>query len=241
MSYTIAQETLGGLTVTVEYDDSGCSDNPIDDESVVKLCLAGSLSHLGNVEGTRDLERDKYNALESISELPDSLYDVYDDMTDSHVVTLNNAFDRHFLSLPVYCYQHGNIALSTGSFSCPWDSGMAGLVYMSKDDARQWYNVKRLSKRTQDKTDSILSGIVKNVGQWANGEVYGWEVVDSDGETLDSCWGYIGDSDYALSEGIDSARYHIRAIKKRRANRLKTLIRNRTPLSTRAPILATIN
>lgn len=39
-----------------------------------------------------------------------------------------------------------------------------------------------------------------------DGEVYGWTVEDADGDVLDSCWGYIGDSEYVLTEAEDVAR-----------------------------------
>lgn len=41
---------------------------------------------------------------------------------------------------------------------------------------------------------------LKTYTEWANGEVYGWVVETPAGDHLDSCWGYIGDSDYAKKE-----------------------------------------
>ena len=41
-----------------------------------------------------------------------------------------------------------------------------------------------------------------------NGEVYGFEVIDNDtGETVDSCWGFIGSEDYCESQGQEVADY----------------------------------
>ena len=41
-----------------------------------------------------------------------------------------------------------------------------------------------------------------------NGDVYGYEVIDDDtDETVESCWGFIGDSDYCKSQGQEVADY----------------------------------
>lgn len=47
---------------------------------------------------------------------------------------------------------------------------------------------------------------VETVRAYLDGEVYGWTVEDADGDVLDSCWGYIGDASYPLSEAEDLAR-----------------------------------
>lgn len=48
---------------------------------------------------------------------------------------------------------------------------------------------------------------VKALQHVVDGEVYGFTVEDGDGDVVDSCWGFIGDESYCLSEGIDSAKY----------------------------------
>lgn len=40
-----------------------------------------------------------------------------------------------------------------------------------------------------------------------DGEVYGFTVDDDAGETLDSCWGFIGDASYCMTEGKQAAAY----------------------------------
>jgi hypothetical protein len=41
------------------------------------------------------------------------------------------------ISLPVYMYDHSGITINTTGFSCPWDSGKVGVVYVYKDAALQ--------------------------------------------------------------------------------------------------------
>jgi hypothetical protein len=47
---------------------------------------------------------------------------------------------------------------------------------------------------------------IETVRAYLDGEIYGWTVEDADGDVFDSCWGYIGDASYPLSEAEDVAR-----------------------------------
>lgn len=77
-------------------------------------------------------------------------------------------------------------------------------------------------------------------GAWAFGDCYSYLIEDSDGETLDSCAGYIG-SDFeksGLAEAAQSAADSILAgAKRKREAKLKDLIRNRVPLYLRPAML----
>lgn len=45
--------------------------------------------------------------------------------------------EKHFAILPLYLYDHSGLSISTGAFSCPWDSGQVGWIHMSLEKARQ--------------------------------------------------------------------------------------------------------
>jgi hypothetical protein len=110
-------------------------------------------------------------------------------------------------AMPVYLFEHGDVALSTGDFGDPWDSGQVGWTYI-RPDAEKWEDMD---------VPAILSGFITELGKWMNGEVYGWIVekkvtgnkVYDDGVAEDeafeewveedSCWGFIG-YEYAESE-----------------------------------------
>lgn len=78
-------------------------------------------------------------------------------------------------------------------------------------------------------------------GAWAFGDCYGFSIESPDGESLDSCWGFIG-SDFeesGLAEAArDSADWIVESAAKRRAERLKELIRARVPVAYRPALLA---
>jgi len=105
------------------------------------------------------------------------------------------------LLMPVYCYKHGNIAFSTGPFSCPWDSGQAGFIYMETDTVEDEFD------GDLEKAEKCLKAEVDTFSQFANGEVYGFVVTSDeagDGTTLDSCFGFFG-SDVEENGMLDHA------------------------------------
>lgn len=115
---------------------------------------------------------------------------------------------RDNICLPVWLYDHSVTcyrAAETNPFHCPWDSGLFGFIYVSKADTRREYGVKRITAAKRAEIVECLKAEVKEYSSWANGEVYGYVVEDSGGETIDSCWGFIGDPDYAMEAGIDAA------------------------------------
>lgn len=95
-----------------------------------------------------------------------------------------------YISLSVYAYIHSGIALNTSGFSCPWDSGQCGIVCISKEKVRQIYNKKRISKKLYKQVEEILKSEIEIFSDYLNGEVYGFEICDKEGNCLDSCYGF---------------------------------------------------
>ena len=94
--------------------------------------------------------------------------------------------------LPLYLYDHSGITMKTTGFSCGWDSGQVGFIFVTKDKVRKEYNVKRISKSLLDKVESLLKSEVYTYDQYLTGDTYWFELVDENGNTLDSCGGFFG-------------------------------------------------
>ncbi|MGB9804396.1 hypothetical protein [Desulfofundulus sp.] len=97
--------------------------------------------------------------------------------------------------LPLYLYDHGGITMSTKPFSCPWDSGQVGWIYVTKEKVREELMVKRVTRDVLRRVEEILRGEVDTYDRWLRGEVYGftvYEVVDGDIVSVDSCAGFYG-------------------------------------------------
>ena len=70
--------------------------------------------------------------------------------------------------LPIYMYEHGAVAVSTKPFSCPWDSGQIGFIFVSKEKLRKEYGVKRITASLVAKAVRILEAEVQEYNQYLN-------------------------------------------------------------------------
>ena len=70
--------------------------------------------------------------------------------------------------LPIYMYDHSGIAVSTKPFSCPWDSGRIGFIFVSKAKLRKEYGVKRVTASIVAKAIRILEAEVEEYNQYLN-------------------------------------------------------------------------
>ena len=93
---------------------------------------------------------------------------------------------------PLYLYDHSGITISTSPFSCRWDSGQVGFVYITKEAMRKAYNVKRISKKLKQQAWENLAQEVKTYDQYLTGEVFWFEVLDECSNNIDYCSGFYG-------------------------------------------------
>ena len=137
--------------------------------------------------------------------------------------------------LPLFLYDHSGITMSTSSFSCPWDSGQVGYIYVTLKDVRKEYGVKRITKAIRQKATNLLISEVETFDQYLTGDVYGYMVE----ETGDSCWGYFGQEgiEQAISEAKDGIDYEIDKRKQDHYKKLKTWIKNRVPFENRKALM----
>ena len=94
--------------------------------------------------------------------------------------------------LPIYMYDHSGVALSTTPFSCGWDSGQIGWIYISKCKALEEYGGKIVTAKLKERLIKYLKNELKVYDYYLNGEVYGYVIEDENGEEVDSCTGYYG-------------------------------------------------
>jgi hypothetical protein len=164
-------------------------------------------------------------------------YQLGDPTPDSKETVDQNIREGSYLYMPVYLYDHSGITVSTEPFSCPWDSGQIGWIYVSYERIEKEYGwklyqpgeIKSLENRikaemgweviTQSRRDTLaemiqseitekaltterreqikayLKGEVRTYDQFLTGEVYGYQIIHPNGEELDSCCGYYGNSE----------------------------------------------
>ena len=122
---------------------------------------------------------------------------------------LMNKRDRNIV-LPLYLYDHGGITMSTGKFSCPWDSGQVGWIYVTREKVREEYGCKRVSKKMVERMKKYLKNEVETYDQYLMGDIYGFRITDIETEEeVDSRWGCFGD-DYCMGEAESVVNYLIK-------------------------------
>lgn len=102
-------------------------------------------------------------------------------------------FEEENIFLKIYAYVHSGISLSTsrtGQHACPFDSGLFGIIAVPKDKAKKELG----SEYSEERVLSYLECEIELLNNYYNGEVYGFIVTSPEGEEIDSCWGYHGDS-----------------------------------------------
>ena len=184
MSETIETYIHAGLTIEIETDED-CS-NPRENDNAGKLFIA---------------EGNNYIGVNELGKVFDSFEHTDWDGVDAEVLA---AFPKAEI-LPVYRYEHGGVAYNTTGFSCPWDSGRVGLVLCTYETMLHEWGKKIVTRKVREQARACMVSELEEYGSWANGDCYGYTVLDPDGEELDSCWGFIGDIDYVKSQAEASA------------------------------------
>lgn len=124
---------------------------------------------------------------------------------------------KDVIILPLYLYDHSGITMNTTGFSCPWDSGQVGWIYVEREKVRKEYGIKRVSKKAYKKAIDLMRAEVKEYDEYLRGDAVGYVVYDNNENHIDSCWGYLGDEGYKFAvkcakESVD-AKYPVKYVK----------------------------
>jgi hypothetical protein len=183
MSNTLETIKHEGLTIEIHYDENCESPREWDNLSTF------AFFHRNYKNESEEVDHNDFNG--------------WDEMRN--FIESKNGLDA--ICLPVYLYSHSGDTVSTSPFSCPWDSGQLGFAYVTREQARNDYGCKRITRSLQDQILKRIEGEVETFDDYIRGNVYGWIVLDENGEELDSCWGYLGDMDYCIQEAKHHAEY----------------------------------
>lgn len=111
---------------------------------------------------------------------------------------------------PLYLYDHSGtvyrVSQGGNPFTCPWDSGRVGSLFVNKKEAGGYRKKGAAALRFQS-----AQSIIQEYTDWANGNIWGYVIYSDDDDHLDSCWGFIGnpDSDHIVESMDAAADYHI--------------------------------
>lgn len=83
--------------------------------------------------------------------------------------------------LPVYGHDHSCFTISTTPFSCKWDSGQLGFIFITKETFFENFGGQRATKRRVEEALKILVSEIEEYNAYLNGDV--WEIVDENGDS----------------------------------------------------------
>jgi hypothetical protein len=105
---------------------------------------------------------------------------------------------------PLYLYDHSGITISTTPFTCRWDSGQVGFVYITEEALKS-------AGLSVEKASDIIDSEVTIYDQYLTGSVYRFTLYKEDlcnlghthREVVDSCSGFYGGHDIFKNGIID--------------------------------------
>lgn len=185
MSNVITEKKVGNHIIRTFYDE--CPRSPREwDNLGTMVCFHRSYS-LGD---KHDYDSNDYNG--------------WDEMEKDIIKN-----EKVGVILPLYLYDHGGITISTSPFSCSWDSGQIGFIFISKKKMLKEYGGKSVTKKLKERVEGYLKNEVKTYDQYLRGEVYGVRVFEKSTcekghiheEEIHSCWGFYSEED-AIEDGM---------------------------------------
>ncbi len=145
------------------------------------------------------VKRDNDNDLEEVWSQGIGTFATWHSRYNIGNVQPEESYDEYMSNVPdesavveIYMYDHSGLAFSTAPFSCPWDSGRLGVWVVTPDELRAEYGDDTPESRSR--AEKFIRGSIETMNDISQGNVWGYEVLDFDGEVCDSCWRFIGDT-----------------------------------------------
>lgn len=184
--------TQTGMRVTKAIDEYPINPRELNANLTTMICHHRNYS-LGDVNESKQFE-----GFTSLKELKQALVEYYGEM----------AYIK-----PLSLYDHSTQTLAIGEPTDRWDSGYVGFIFVTKEQARKEYGVKRITKSVIEKIERVAQGEVEEYNKvWLWGEVYVLSLErvftniddknDSFEEFVDSIGGFTFGNDYTVEEAI---------------------------------------
>jgi hypothetical protein len=107
--------------------------------------------------------------------------------------------------IPLTVYEHSGITMSAGNVTFPWDTdrwdtSFVGFIFDTPEGVRQCIG----ENATDEEIEKCLRGEVEVYASYLEGDVSYWSVEDEETDYMESCGGYIGDSDHTVRECFEN-------------------------------------
>jgi len=223
----VDSEEYKGFTINIMHDDSPQNPRTEWDNFATMACWHNRYN-LGD-------EQESCDIIDWLCDMLD--IDEPREYSDNEFTRLQSLFLDKYIAKNLFLYEHGGITMSTGSFSCHYDSGQVGFIYVSKEKVRNEYGWKRITKERKQQVLDLLESEVNVYDHYLTGEVFGFDC------EIDSCWGYFGDESipHMIKECKRIIDSHIEeTLKEERQVHFKILkkwIKSKVPFQYRKPLI----
>ena len=109
------------------------------------------------------------------------------------------------LILPFWYSPQGGLSLGEAGDEEGIEDG-DGVICVTAEGLRGEYDTTRISAKAIERATTVVRGEVDEYSAYLRGDVYGFAVLDADGEHLDSCWGFY-ERDYCEARATEAAEY----------------------------------
>ena len=155
------------------------------------------------------------------------------DLGDPHSFGSPAEFDiemetRPHIKLPVYLYDHSGLTVSTTPFSCSWDSGQIGWIFIEKIKLRAEFSKSTQRSNLEAEAEALLRAEVTQYDQYLTGDVWCARVENRAGDILGSCSGFYG-SGYAITEGREMLAHCVAEFRREQAEAFVKQIESERP------------
>lgn len=123
-------------------------------------------------------------------------FKTYDDIPNKRFFL--RAVNKHYIIFPYWRRQDGSI-FTDGQGLTGWDADCDGVIFVKLKDLSNCGNDSNYHV-TEDQAVECLIAEIENYSLYASGEVYGYQICDTQGDCIDSCYGF-----YNLSHMIKEA------------------------------------
>jgi len=183
--YTVESETVGTLTVRVVLEQYTEHADPREWTNVGVMVCGHRSYELGDVQ-------------------------VSEGAVDDYVTVRNYLIAEHDALaetiMPLYLFDHSGLSMRTdpsgfrAADSAGWDWGLVGFTFATPATIAECGTPPELVREA-------LVQEVETYDAFLRGEVFAYLIEDADGTVLDSCGGYVGEPDYAMSEARAAVEY----------------------------------
>ncbi len=146
---------------------------------------------------------------------------------------------KALIVLPLYIMDHSGIHINTTGFEyCDpgnRDSGQIGFIYVTAGIIREQYRAARITEKIRNQAKDCLLSEVNKYNDYVTGKVFWYAAETIDGNLIDSCGGYFGDTEYMINEAKGDIDYYIQEKRKAHFDKLKSQIKANVPLRYRIP------